>query len=247
MLSSVKQKKAMPNVFLTAQWRKLLMANYAVDPSLLQPYLPAHTELDYWNGTCYVSLVGFMFMNTKVVGFQVPWHANFEEVNLRFYVKHQTPSGEWRRGVVFIKEIVPRPAIAAIANTLFYEHYVAVPMRHRWHLGETIEVMYAWDTKGQEQRMAVKAPNLPQPLVAGSEGEFITEHYWGYTKVSGTKTTEYQVEHPSWMLYPVQEYDIQVDMGLVYGPQWAFLQREKPLSVFLAEGSEIKVRNKRSI
>jgi len=237
----------MPNVFLSAQWRKLLMANYAVDPALLKPYLPAKTELDYWNGNCYLSLVGFMFMNTKVVGFQVPWHVNFEEVNLRFYVKHQTPDGEWRRGVVFIKEIVPRPAIAAIANTFFYEHYIAVPMRHRWSLGERMEVMYGWSMQGKEQLMSAKARNLAEPLVVGSEGEFITEHYWGYTKVSDTKTTEYQVEHPSWMLYPVEEYDIAVDMGLVYGQQFGFLQHQAPLSVFLAEGSEIKVRNKRSI
>ncbi len=237
----------MPKVFLSAQWRKLLMANYAVDPEVLKPYLPAKTQLDLWKGTCYVSLVGFMFMDTRVVGFKVPWHVNFEEVNLRFYVKHHAPDGQLRRGAVFIKEIVPRPAIAAIANTLFYEHYISVPMRHRWQLGQTIEVMYAWDIKGQEQRMSARAANLPLPLVVGSESEFIMEHYWGYTKVSDTLTTEYQVEHPSWMLYPVEDYKIEIDMALVYGQQFAFLQNIEPVSVFLAEGSEIKVRNKRTI
>lgn len=237
----------MQTVFLSAQWRKLLMANYAINPAILLPYLPAKTELDLWNGTCYVSLVGFMFNDTKVLGIKVPWHVNFEEVNLRFYVRHQTPEGELRRGVVFIKEIVPLPAIAIIANTLFYEHYVAVPMHHQWALGDTLEVSYGWKTKGQQQLMSVTALNKLEPLVEGSEAQFITEHYWGYTKVNRHKTTEYQVEHPSWETYPILDYNIKIDTGLVYGPQFAFLQHQKPLSVFLAEGSEIKVRNKRSV
>lgn len=237
----------MQTIFLSAQWRKLLMANYAIDPAILLPYLPAKTELDLWNGICYVSLVGFMFNDTKVLGIKVPWHINFEEVNLRFYVRHQTPDGEWRRGVVFIKEIVPLPAIAIIANTLFYEHYVAVPMHHKWTLGDNIEVSYGWATQGKEQLMSVTALNKPQPLVEGSEAQFITEHYWGYTKLNAHKTTEYQVEHPSWMTYPVDSYHIKVDMGLVYGSQFASLQHQEPLSVFLAEGSEIKVRNKRNV
>lgn len=237
----------MQTVFLSAQWRKLLMANYAVDPSILLPYLPAKTELDLWNNTCYVSLVGFMFTDTKVLGIKVPGHINFEEVNLRFYVRHQTPDGEWRRGVVFIKEIVPLPAIALVANVLFNEHYVAVPMHHKWELNDTLKITYGWKTKGKPQLMSLTAINKPEPLVEGSEAQFITEHYWGYTKANTYKTTEYQVEHPSWLTYPVLEYDIQIDTGLVYGPQFAFLQHQKPLSVFLAEGSEIKVRNKRSV
>lgn len=237
----------MQTVFLSAQWRKLLMANYAVDPSILLPYLPANTQLDLWNDTCYVSLVGFMFADTKVLGIKVPWHINFEEVNLRFYVRHQTAKGEWRRGVVFIKEIVPLPAIALVANTLFYEHYVAVPMHHHWKFDDNLQVAYGWKTKGKAQLMSVTAQNRPEPLVEGSEAQFITEHYWGYTKVNARKTTEYQVEHPSWVTYPILDYDIQIDTGLVYGSKFAFLQHQKPLSVFLAEGSEIKVRNKRTV
>jgi hypothetical protein len=45
----------MNNVFLTAEWRKLMMVNYVVDPTTLQPYLPAHTEIDFWDGKCYIS------------------------------------------------------------------------------------------------------------------------------------------------------------------------------------------------
>ena len=91
--------------FLNAEWRKLILANYEIDPNILKKYIPAHTELDIWNGRCYVSLVGFMFVNTKMLGMKIPFHINFEEVNLRFYVKHKS-KGEYKRGVVFIKEII---------------------------------------------------------------------------------------------------------------------------------------------
>ncbi|MFK8102402.1 MAG: DUF2071 domain-containing protein, partial [Saprospiraceae bacterium] len=85
--------------FLTAEWRKLAMANYAVSEEVLQPYLPAHTVLDQWNGVCYVSLIGFLFVNTKVLRLKIPRHVNFEEVNLRFYVRHKD-GDDWNRGVV---------------------------------------------------------------------------------------------------------------------------------------------------
>ena len=100
--------------FLTAKWHDLIMVNYEVDPKLLEPRVPLGTELDLQDGKCFVSLVGFMFLDTRVMEFLVPFHVNFEEVNLRFYVKRETED-ELRRGVVFIKEIVPKSAIAAVA------------------------------------------------------------------------------------------------------------------------------------
>ena len=78
----------MANTFLEAQWRKLAMANYVVDKKILSPYLPHKTELDLWNDKCYVSLVGFMFLDTRIKGFRIPFHVDFEEVNLRFYVRY---------------------------------------------------------------------------------------------------------------------------------------------------------------
>ena len=70
--------------FLTAKWHDLIMANYEVDPSLLEPRLPAGTSIDLNEGKCFVSLVGFMFLDTRVLDFLVQFHVNFEEVNLRF-------------------------------------------------------------------------------------------------------------------------------------------------------------------
>lgn len=217
------------------------MANYAVKPALLLPFVPAKTELDLWNNTCYVSLVGFMFLNTRVLGIKVPFHVNFEEVNLRFYVHYQD-AGEWKRGVVFIKEIVPRGALTLVANTLYGEHYETLPMQHTWETeANTLKVEYRWK-KSLWHTFSVEADSKAIPLKTGSEAEFITEHYWGYTKINTHKTSEYQVEHPRWEIYPTRNYSIDVDFGKVYGSGFSFLSTEKPVSVFLAEGSEIKVK-----
>ena len=121
--------------FLKAEWRKLAIANYEIDQSLLSEFLPFGTELDLWNDRCYVSLVGFMFKNTRLLGFKIPYHINFEEVNLRFYVK-RFENNEWRRGVVFIKEIVPKRALTLVANTIYYENYETMPMTHSWSENE---------------------------------------------------------------------------------------------------------------
>ncbi|QDT00422.1 YqjF family protein [Adhaeretor mobilis] len=114
---------------LRAQWRQLVMINYEVDPEVVEPLVPAGTEIDFWEGKTYLSMVGFLFLNTRIFGLPIPWHINFEEVNLRFYVKRQGPEG-WRRGVVFVRELVPRWAIAFVARKLYAEKYWSTRMSH---------------------------------------------------------------------------------------------------------------------
>ncbi len=237
----------MKRKFLEAEWKHLIMANYAVDPALLQPYLPAGTELDLWEGNCYVSLVGFMFQQTKVLGIKIPLHVNFEEVNLRFYVRHKH-NGMWKRGVVFISEIVPKPAIAFVANTFYNEHYRTCRMKHR--IEQTVDwlyVGYQWKHRGAWNSISVVADPDPLPMLAGSEEEFITEHYWGYSKTTAEKTTEYAVEHPRWKVHRVETYEVRCDFGKLYGDVFAGLTHAKPDSVLLAEGAEVVVRSKRVI
>lgn len=226
--------------FLTAEWRKLAMANYVVDPSILTRYLPYKTELDLFQGHCFVSLVGFMFLNTRIKGFRIPFHTNFEEVNLRFYVRYQD-QGQWKRGVVFVSEIVPRHALTFIANTLYGENYSTLHMKHEWeNQHDTQLVEYLW-MKENWHRFKVHADLKPIPIVEGSEEEFISEHYWGYTKIEDRITSEYQVEHPRWMVYPVRHSHIDVDFFGLYGPEFEHLTSQHPHSVLLAEGSEVRV------
>lgn len=235
----------MANTFLTAEWRKLVMVNYDVPSTILEDYLPYGTELDFWEGKCYVSLVGFMFMNTRVKGCKMPGHINFEEVNLRFYVIRKDENGEKKRGVVFIKEIVPKPLITMIANKVYKENYETRPMEHHWKLSDAkIEVGYRWYIGNQEQRMFVEADSMSLDLIKGSKEEFITEHYWGYAKAKKECTNEYQVKHPPWKIYPVKRASISVDFDLNYGSSFAFLNAKQPASVFLAEGSQISVGSK---
>lgn len=237
----------MAKTFLTAEWRKLAMANYAVDPKLLEPYLPPKTELDLWNGTCYVSLIGFMFLNTKLRGFKIPFHTNFEEVNLRFYVRYND-NGNWKRGVVFIKEIVPKYALTFIANTVYGENYETLPMSHKWENDNNKQIVaYNWKKKSNWNSFKVETGLELHQIEAGSEEEFITEHFWGYTKLNDNKTSEYGVEHPRWEVYKTLDFKIDVNFGDVYGSTFSFLNSQTPLSVFLAEGSSIEVKAGRII
>lgn len=231
----------MAATFLTAEWKKLIMANYSVDPEMLKPYLPYKTELDYYNGSCYLSLVGFLFQNVKVKGFSIPFHTTFEEVNLRFYVKYKSGE-EWKRGVVFIKEFVPKPAVAFIANTLYRENYETVPMKHHWQIDTNqLQIAYEWKKK-QWNNISVRADNNPVSIIPGSEEEFITEHYWGYARFADALTNEYEVVHPKWDVYPVTDYDINVDFSVSYGAGFSFLNNVQPTSIFVAEGSDITVK-----
>ncbi len=228
------------NVFLTAEWRKLAFVNYEVDEEVLLKYLPPHTKLDDFNGKYHVSLVGFMFLKTKLKGYKVPFHSSFEEVNLRFYVKYKS-NGIWKRGAVFIKEIVPKPAISLVANTLYKEKYQTLPMSHLWLEEENmLSVSYSWKAK-KWHKITLNASTVKQKIKPGSETEFITEHYWGYTKIKESISSEYQVGHPKWDIYPITGYSVDVDFEINYGQDFSFLNQAKPSSVILAEGSEIVV------
>lgn len=232
--------------FLKAEWRKLILANYVIDKALLKDYIPNKTELDLLQGKCYVSLVGFMFLNTKILGVKIPFHSDFEEVNLRFYVKFKY-NNEWKRGVVFIKEIVPKRAITFFANILYNENYQTLPMQHNWEMENDAQLInYKWKYRNKWHYLSLNSKTDLLDFQPGSEEEFITEHYWGYTKVSETRTLEYEVSHPKWKVYPVTSFDIAVDFGSIYGKHFHELTNSTPDSVMLAEGSSITVEhNKR--
>ena len=233
----------MPRTFLTAEWRHLLMLNYEVPRDLLTPYLPAGIDLDLYEGRALVSLVGFRFLKTRVLGrLPIPFHRNFDELNLRFYVVRHMPDGEVRRGVCFIREFVPRAAIAFVARALYEEPYSAVPMRHELALDAMpprvaygVRVNRAWHTM-YGQPAGAPALATDDPAIA-----FITEHYWGYTKRSSGRTSEYQVVHPVWQARRVEDEGFDGDAGALYGPQWAAVLSARPTSAFLADGSAVAV------
>lgn len=227
--------------FLSAEWRKLAVFNYVIDPSVLEPYIPAGTTLDLWEGKCYISLIGFYFTETRLKGMKIPGHVHFEEVNLRFYVKRLVGE-EVRHGVAFIKEIVSKPMLVFVANTVYKENYARYPMRYHWDIREDQqEIEYAWKCRNRWNTLKVEAEAQPLEISVGSEAEFITEHYWGYAQHSPRKSVEYEVTHARWQQYNVLKNAVDVDFTATYGTSFAFLNNQAVHSVFLVEGSPITV------
>jgi uncharacterized protein YqjF (DUF2071 family) len=217
------------------------MVNYEVDPALLRALVPAGTELDLWSGRCLVSVVGFQFLDTRVLGLTLPFHRNFEEVNLRFYVR-RTVEGEVRRGVVFVKEIVPRPAIAWIANAVYNEKYIALPMSHHATKGDQRRLSYGWRYQGAWCRLAVTLHGASSLPADDSEDAFISEHYWGYTTQRDGSTLEYKVEHPRWHVWTGSDPELICDTAALYGSGFSTFLSGPPSSCFVADGSAVTVR-----
>lgn len=234
----------MPPIFLTAEWRWLVMFNFAIEPQLLRKFTPAGTEIDHWNGTTFVSLVAFKFLNTKVRGLSIPFHRHFEEINLRFYVRGRGPEG-WRRGVVFVREVVPRQAIAKVARWLYNENYHACPTRSTIVEPSDAQpgsVEYGWNHGKHWLTIGTRFAGEPVLPAPDSHEEFITEHYWGYSSQWDGRTVEYQVEHPQWRVWSATETKLDGDLHGFYGPEFAEAMTAPPHSVFVADGSPVNVR-----
>ena len=228
-----------PGVFLTAEWKNLVMMNYMVDPGLLRKLLPAGTELDLFQEQAYVSLIGFEFNQTRVHGVAIPFHSNFEEVNLRFYVKRFT-----RRGVVFIREFVPKRAIAAAARFLYGEKYLRVPMAHSIRIDpgrDSAEVEYSWGSGASRCFLRIETQEPSFLPVEGSLSQFITEHYWGYTPRSSGGCREYEVQHPQWLAREAKRAEFSGDATRFYGDEFGKVLERPPDSALLAEGSAVTV------
>ncbi|BAU53161.1 YqjF family protein [Mucilaginibacter gotjawali] len=228
--------------FLQAEWNNLLMLNYEVDPEILKPYLPFATVLDLYEGKALVSMVGFLFQETSVLGVKWPFHVNFEEVNLRFYVKHFDGT-TWKRGAVFVSEIVPKSLIVLVANNLYKEHYSAMPMRHSIApAGDYTTYLYEWKLNGAWNKLGGTVSNRFEDIEPNSGEEFIFEHYWGYNSLGAKKTMEYQVEHVSWQVAQVKDPVFEADIAKLYGEKFTPFLKKPPFSAFFAKGSEINVR-----
>lgn len=219
------------------------MLNFPIEAAVLEPLVPRGTDLDRWNGSAFVSLVAFDFLDTRIKGIPIPFHRHFDEINLRFYVRREAEDGA-RRGVVFVREVVPRRAIAWVARTLYNENYTALPTRSSFAPGDDGggTLSFAWRHRGEWLRLGASyggESSTPQP---GSEEEFITEHYWGYSAQRDGGTIEYRVEHPQWRVWPAGTWEMAGDVATFYGPDFAPALEKEPTSVFVAEGSRVSVR-----
>jgi uncharacterized protein len=228
--------------FLTASWRSLVFLNFEADRSLVQRYVPAGTELDLLDGRAIVSIVAFRFLDTRLLGVKVPFHRDFDEINLRAYVRRKE-HGSWVRGVVFIRELVPKPAIAWTARLAYNEPYKAVRMRHTIsldpHLGGALR--YEWRQAGAWHVVQARVAGAPVPIDPDSEVGFVTEHYLGYTPQRDGSTVEYRVEHARWSCWPAEEWAFRCDVPAVYGPEWAPALAAPPVSAFVCDGAPVSI------
>ena len=237
----------MTDTFLSARWENLIMANYALNPEVLKSYLPHGVELDFHNNKTYVSLVGFMFKQTKLFTMPIPFLGTFEEINLRFYVK-RIEGDTVKRGVVFINETVPYKSVAWLANKLYKEHYISIPTKNKIEITNLFKsINYQWKINKEWNHLIVKTGNEKKPMVPGSIEEFIFEHYYGYTKINSVLSQEYKVNHPRWLINKVIDYSIHCDFKSMYGSDFAYLNNHQPDSVIIAEGSPVTVNWKRNI
>jgi uncharacterized protein YqjF (DUF2071 family) len=237
------------SIFLKGEWRNLIMINYEIDPEILTGYLPPHTELDNFNGKHYVSLVGFLFKDSKVKGIIVPYHRTFEEITLRFYVRHIGPDGILKRGVVLIKEIATKKISAPVAGKIFGENQEACDTRHLWSnpTEDKVSVEYMWKRTADWDWISVTATGVSYFPKQKTEEQFITERNRVYSKGKKDTTTVYNVEHSNWRIHTVHYSDINCNFEKNFGKDFAYLNKAKPASVFLADGSAITMGNRQKL
>jgi len=235
-------------IFLSTEWRDLLMLNYEIDPVLLQPFVPRGTELDSFEGKTYVSLVGLRFARTKLFGsISVPFHSDFDEINLRIYVRRRE-GDEIRRGVMFIREIVSLPAVTLVARLAYAENYVTMPLRHSINLtrlGGSVE--YTWKSKLQRFSIQAQTDGNPSRAADGSLEQFISEHYWGYSRRRDGSSLEYHVQHEPWRIWRASNAAFEGDGAALYGSELGSVLSQPPRSAFIADGSAVLVHAARRI
>lgn len=223
--------------FLTARWSNLFLATYTVPPELLTKRLPPGLELDFWDSHCFVSLVAFDFLDTKVGGIPWPGFRNFPEINLRFYVRHGG-----RRGVVFVREFVPQAFVAWMARLRYNEPYEATSMSSAVHdAPDRISVVHRLEYGGRLHTINATGSKPAVRPDASSIEHFFKEHEWGFGVSKSGRALAYRVEHPVWDIYPVADWSVDLDWAAVYGPEWATLQDAAPVSLILAAGSPVSV------
>jgi uncharacterized protein YqjF (DUF2071 family) len=241
----------MGDIFLRAAWRHLLVLNYEVEPALAGRYVPAGTTLDLEAGRCFASIVAFRFERARVWRIAIPFHTTFPEVNLRIYVVRDTPQGP-RRGVVFVREFVNRPLVAAVARRFFNESFRTMTMRCRIDAGKDGvaaggRIEYRWRPAGRWNEASAARDGPWRSVHDDRHVEFIAEHYYGYGRARSGRTTEFRVDHPPWRYAAVRDVRFDCDAAKLYGRKIAAALHRRPYSAFLLDGSAVTVTRPRAI
>ena len=224
---------------LEGQVHHAVFASFDVDPRALETLVPAGTELDTWEGRTLVSLVAFEMTDNRLLGLPLTFARSYDQINLRFYVRHRC-DGEVRSGVVFLKELLPVPALVAGARLLYRENYERQPVSARVRPPEQERagrVVYRWRRHDQLHRLAV---DFAPPLALPEEGtleHFLADRHWGYVSLADGSTREYRVDHTPWRIWPAQAARLSQATAASFGARFERWFARDPSSAFVAEGS----------
>ena len=225
---------------ISSEFRKVALVNYKVPPEVVEKYLPQYTKLDFYNGECLVSLMGFQVHKLKVAGIKVPLLKDFEEIDLQIYVK-RFDGAKWRKGVVVIHRIFDQPAATHLANTIFKANYNAMPVSGRVEeTEEYLKAHYSWQYKEIAQKFWVKSNRVAAPYEKDTYAAYVLDRPYGYVKLE-EQTFEYKIQHVDWHLYTVEEYAVDVDFSKQFDPAFNLLNAQTPHSVLFTEGSTIEI------
>lgn len=231
---------------LVAEWQNPLLFSWPVADAALDPWLPPGLELDRWEGSAYVSLVGLRFDNVRVFGVPAPRRA-YDEINLRFYVRRVAGDGDGRPGVVFVRQLVPHWLTALAARVMYGEPFETAPTGHEFSgcgAAGTVPfacVAYHWDEQGRRQRFWASSDEAPMIVAPGSLGEFLTSRYWGYNRKPASGVRTYYLTRPDWQVRQASRWGINCDFSEVCGGRLTDALRKAPASVLLATGSRTAV------
>lgn len=227
--------------FLTARMSRLLLLSYEIDPALLLPHLPAGTEVDFHARRAFVTLLGLHLGNPALYGLPLPFFRGYAQVNLRFYVRRRLAPNHWRRGVAFIRQIVPHRPVAWTAQWLFHEPVVRLDTEEisRSQGRDAVLSEYGWRCAGQRHCLRALYPAQPVLPEPGSEEEFLLERYWGYSRRKNGGCLEYRFLHPPWRFAKAVEAEVSAGVGDFFGPPFAELFNGPPDSSFAADGSQV--------
>jgi uncharacterized protein YqjF (DUF2071 family) len=192
-----------------------------------------------------LSLVAFHFADNRVLGVPIPFAREYDQINLRFYVRRRLEDGGWRRGVVFLRELAPAKPVVAGARFVYGERYDCVPVTARVRPPGAAgtrggRAVYRWRDRHQVHRLAVDFHGpaaLPGP---GSLEDFLTDRHFGYVSAERA-TREYRVDHPPWRVWPATDARLSHGIADAFGRRFERALDRAPLSAFVAEGSRMEL------
>lgn len=193
-------------------WANIAFLHWAVDPQLVQPYLPPGTRPDTWtDGTTYVGLVPFEMRSAGPgTRLQVPYFGRFLETNIRLYSVDE----QGRHGVVFRSLDASRLAVVLGARW-----GIRIPYQWSTIRASSYESTHSYHTRRRWPRPAASSDlviKVGGHVTATPLEEFLTRR-WGMHSRLGGRTMWTPNTHPAWSLRSADVLELADTLGSAAG------------------------------